>query len=367
MNAKATGALAKILLALSSLLISAVVAECGLRLLPETWLGYHYQDGEFLWPREFDRQEEENSLGAHDLEPGPKDPNVRRLLLLGDSYVEAYSVPIPETVGKRLEHHLNASSRVRYEVVSIGESGWGQIAEARALARYGERLQPDIVLLLFLPLNDVEDNSPSLRRQAGIQFGRAQGGFRYRPGWVKQPAEVMPLLVFRGSELNRFVSYRLGFATRDQSSESIPVDYFVYAAEISGEWREAWKLTGFWIRKIRESADSLGASFLLASASTPQGVWGAAEGLEQLMQAYPGMRGMDWDLDQPDRMLAQLAAKQRIPFVALEPLLRAEQRMRKERLHWRYDGHWTAVGNDLAARHLAAFVLDNDSAAGSHP
>ena len=53
---------------------------------------------------------------------------------------------------------------------------------------------------------------------------------------------------------------------------------------------------------------------------------------------------------------AAIAARNQIPFVALEPHFREATRAGSV-LHWRYDGHWNPAGNDLAGRLLAGFIV----------
>ena len=54
--------------------------------------------------------------------------------------------------------------------------------------------------------------------------------------------------------------------------------------------------------------------------------------------------------------------QERVPFLALEPIFR-EETAAGRRLHWKYDGHWNAEGNDLAARlKLAAAQMENPKA-----
>jgi hypothetical protein len=279
---------------------------------------------------------------------------VRRVVLLGDSYVLASPVRIPEIPGQRLEHHLNARSDQAYEVISFGGGGWGQREELAALREHGLALRPDIVVTLFLSLNDVSDNSAALKRRDRQQRQELK---RRRPGQMLVRADDMPLLFLRSSVLNQLISHRLTYLLRDKTVEAIPLPYFVYAQHEDERWRQAWQDTEELLLLTKQVAASAGARYVVVTASTPHGVWGAQEGLERLMAAYPGMRGLQWDLDKPDRRIQRFCEANDIQFLALEPLFRVETVENGKRLHFRYDGHWNAEGNDLAAQYIADFLL----------
>jgi hypothetical protein len=350
--------LATLVLLAAALLVALLAAEGLLRLLPSSRLGFEYADGHFGKPREFAFAADYNSLGFHDREHRPRRPGVARLLLLGDSYVESYSVPLPETLGQRLEHHLNAAGSGRHEVVALGASRWGQVDQLAALEQFGPGLGPHLVVTLFLTGNDVRDNSRALQRA----FREQLDVVRFRPGWPRLSAEAAPLFFFRGSRLNQLLSHRLALALRGDAPDSIPIDYFVFAVPPPPAWAQAWERTEQLLLATRQRARELGADYAIVSASNSHGVFGAEKGVELLVEAFPGMRHLEWDLDLPDRRLAELCRRHAIPFLALEPLFRRETLERGRRLHWPHDGHWNAEGNDFAAGRMAEFLLGEGGA-----
>jgi hypothetical protein len=104
-----------------------------------------------------------NSLGFNDDEHSvEKKPGIYRILVLGDSYVEALQVKRDSAFHKLIEAKLNENGR-RAEVIAMGRSQ-GTIAELKILEEHGFRFKPDLVILGFLSFNDVSDNSPLLRK-----------------------------------------------------------------------------------------------------------------------------------------------------------------------------------------------------------
>lgn len=341
---------------ISATLLVLVAAELVVRRLSPLQLGFEYEDGVFRRPSEFTRDLTTNSLGFHDREHGPPAAGARRVILSGDSYVASLSVPVEQTVGTRLEHHLRAASGGDWEVVALGREGWGQREELEALEAKGAELQPAVVVTLFLPFNDVRNNSRELEEADRRQVARNQRG---RAGWIRLDASDAPGLILSSSALNRLISYRLAMRLAPARQAEIPVDYLVYASEITPEWQRAWEDTESLLLDTRSAAARMAADYLIAVASTPHGVLGTEQGLELLLRTYPAMHGQSWDLDLPARRLASFCAQNGIPFLALEPAFREATRADR-RLHWRYNGHWNAEGNDLAGQLLARMILEHE-------
>jgi hypothetical protein len=349
-----------LLLLLAATAVTLAVAEGVARLIGPERLGFVYTGEGFRNPLGFDKPTPgalpRNRLGFHDAEISPPGSG-RRVLLLGDSYVAAESVDIAETVGQRLEHHLNADAEGDWDVVALGHPGWGPASELESLQRLGAELAPDVVVTLFLSLNDPIDDSPALRmRRSQLVLEKLGDGVLDRDLGSLRPQQLW----IESSVLNQWLSHRL---TLRRHRARIPISYQTYAVPLDEAWEVAWKQVERSLLETRRSAESLGARYLVASTSTPFGVLGAEAGLERLRDLYPPMIDGDWDLDQPDRRMAALCARHGIPFVALEPGFR-EETARGARLHWPHDGHWNVEGNDRAGARLADWVIEISSRAG---
>lgn len=142
----------------------------GYRLKPNAHVGFATS--------EFDTEIATNSLGLRDdQDPGPKAPDERRILLLGDSLVLSVQVQLPQTFGKLLERKLNAgSSRYRYRVINGGVQGYGPVEELLFFKRIVGAVQPDLVIETLFVGNDAEDAftsqgrlEPSKRLAAAVQ------------------------------------------------------------------------------------------------------------------------------------------------------------------------------------------------------
>jgi lysophospholipase L1-like esterase len=108
---------------------------------------------------EFSAEIAVNGAGLRDDEElGPKQPDERRILLLGDSLVLAVQVPFNQTFGELLEAHLNAGpSTVRYRVLNAGVQGYGPVEEQLFLRTIARAVEPDLVMPVVFVGNDAEE------------------------------------------------------------------------------------------------------------------------------------------------------------------------------------------------------------------
>lgn len=87
-----------------------------------------------------------------------------RIAILGDSAVEAYGVAdtnrFPHMTELRVYQKTGGKQKV--EVMGFGVSGWGTVHHYGALRKYVLKYKPDEIWLMFMPTNDLGDNTPFL-------------------------------------------------------------------------------------------------------------------------------------------------------------------------------------------------------------
>src|SRR6185295_9851112 len=91
-----------------------------------------------------------NSLGLRDIEP---DGTAQNLLFVGDSFVWGYDVEAGDRFTDRLRRDLP-----RHKVVNAGITGYGTDQEYLLLRRLWDRINPQLVMLVFCSNNDREEN-----------------------------------------------------------------------------------------------------------------------------------------------------------------------------------------------------------------
>ncbi|MBS3152064.1 SGNH/GDSL hydrolase family protein [Candidatus Woesearchaeota archaeon] len=95
-----------------------------------------------------------NKEGAKGNEEINQTKEKKRILLIGDSFLQNAKVDDEYSLNKILSNYLNNE----YEVINMGVSGYGTTQEILKLTTEGTKLQPDIVII-FIFLNDYSDNT----------------------------------------------------------------------------------------------------------------------------------------------------------------------------------------------------------------
>ena len=148
-----------------------------------------------IWKREmgdYPRIVETNAHGFHDRERRlEKEKGVYRVVFLGDSFLEAYQVPVEDNFSQRLSKRL--SSRMersdndagrqpgRVEALNQGVHGYGLGVHYLYVKERLSRWQPDgVVLVLFLG-NDLHDNFAPMAANAVPQFDLRGDSLHYQP------------------------------------------------------------------------------------------------------------------------------------------------------------------------------------------
>lgn len=117
-----------------------------------------------------------NSAGFRDSEHENPSPEAKRIVVLGDSYMEANMVPLGEVFHEQLERLLENDGR-KADIWNLGVAGYGTLQEYLVFRKSGAPLKPEVVLLAFYLHNDVLNNAHHLNAAAM----ETRAGKRKRP------------------------------------------------------------------------------------------------------------------------------------------------------------------------------------------
>lgn len=408
-------ALSLLLLILFYTALSAVAAEIGVRLTraappaeasgwfwhaPDPITGWSHIPGasgrSFNPFYEFDAQVSFNSRGIR----GPeslgyaKPEGVFRVLLLGDSFMEAVQVNDDETLGEQLAALLQSQMGRPVEVVNAGVSGFGTDQQLLWLGEEGVNYAPDLVLLAVYPHNDFMNNAEILEsaNQGGINkpfFSLVDGELqlRYYPfdpsavpavtspfveaplpdtpsgpltpvaNWLRQRSAFYryfdPHIRIAAPRLAAWLA-RTGLLAPGQESKLVaqpagyvPLTYRIYQTPPGPEWQESVRVTTALFGEIRATAESLGVPTAALVIPSPESVY--PDRWQQILAQFPAMRSDAWDLQQPERLAMSSLAEAGIPAFSLAESF-AQNIETGPLLYFVEEGHWTADGHHLGAR-----------------
>lgn len=337
-------------------------AQLGTALIPNAQGWWTQEEHEFLVPVQI------NAEGRRDLDRGvAKSSDAFRIMLLGDSFVEALQVPLDDTFARGLEHRLSAASGRPVEVISMGVSGYGTASQYLWYRDVGRRYHPDLVLLSFYPGNDVRNNSPTLERALRPLYtadgrlerviGSEQDGQRRGLNRSAAYTYIRKLILTRqpalAARLSAWGLIKESALRPVPLQEGVPVDYWVYAQSPPADWQDAWARTEQLLSAFHDQVRADGAKFVVMVVTAREQIYPAD--WQQVVQTYPAMQAITWDVNGPERRVLDWCARSQTQCVALSPAFVAA-RDQSPRLHFQFDGHWTAAGHALAAETMTTFL-----------
>ena len=199
----------------------------------------------------------------------------------------------------------------------------------------GLELSPDLVVLEFLPGNDVRNNHSELERICNQESASAL--------W-RNSNRAIDSGFFSVALLLR----KLGQATRNVSGRREHLDSGVYQETPTREpklWAEAWAQTETLLTEIRDLCRSKGAELLVVNFCAGHEVSEAPSGSE----ALPGV-----DFALPARRVAAICERLEVPFYDTTPDLR--EATKEGSVTYEHDGHWNSRGHKAAATGTAEFI-----------
>ncbi|MFM7735956.1 MAG: hypothetical protein ACKPBU_08255 [Alphaproteobacteria bacterium] len=346
---------------------------------------------------EYDVELQYNSRGIRGPEREQAKPDgVRRVVVLGDSFIEGYSVQREQRVSEVLEGLLSkADPAHRWEVIALGTAGYSTDQELLWLRSEGLAYRPDVVVDMFY-MNDVWFNGQSkywrgekpafvleggtLRlvnvpvpdtRPAGEKKKpkKEAGGLGH---WIRSNSKLVAAaqLALENSPGLRGAASRIGLVSprKDDDENGAPHvsdELSVFQKSPPPETENGWTMTRALFGEMKRESNAAGASFIafhipLKGTVYPES-W--APTLSKL--------GIPADRLDPERVRSRfldICASERLDCIEPTAEFRAAAeagRARGERLYWLVDNHWNAGGHALAAELLAKRILSLPASPGA--
>ncbi len=315
-----------------------------------------------------------NSRGLRDVErPYEAPPGTDRILILGDSFAEGYSVPFADSVSRRLEEDLSSPGR-RIEVVGAGVVGYSTDQELlfyrSEASRYGAR-----IVVLFFFYNDILgnvldriDDAPKPRFSCDASTLRFANSPLPRPERRGEARLHLPPPYPWGSAALEWVRKRLSAAPRAYDvgarlhlwprfqPREAPLELQVFSRTPPEVDVRAWACTKRLLAAVADEAEAHGARLLVAYVPSKMEVSDRDWGLTRLEY---GIDPRNWDLGRVARELSAAGDEKGYAVLDLTPFLRAADSALVGGPYHVHGGHWNALGHRVAARSVTAFLKNH--------
>jgi hypothetical protein len=272
-----------------------------------------------------------------------KPPGVHRIVMVGDSYVEAVQVPMSRSFHKLWEAALNNPShsgmRSRFEVIALGNSGTGQVKHFEVLRNEAMRYDPDTVVVTLFTSDFCRDD-PELSTELILASGSITPAFRR--------------LINHGYFALAFALRRANDIRRNRIATS--PELLQWSAQEIPRIETAWSRTLERVRASRDFCRARGITFLLVYVGSELEVKYALDPVKTISQ-LKAMGGphqtISWDMSKSIKRVTRYCDEHDILFISLlQPLIAAQ----RDTGRYVFGDHYTMFGHEVAAHALASAV-----------
>lgn len=289
-----------------------------------------------------------------------KKDGVFRILMIGDSFTEAFQVPLKNTVAKVLESLLNTRQKDRrFEVISTGVGGYGAGQEFLYLKHEGFKYNPDLVMVNFFA-NDVCE-SVTLYGGRRPTFSIKDGKLKFHPPHPPPPkiVRIIKRTILTNSYLLFWVKERIKQLLLDMSGASLDGNDYVIVAgfrEVGVDFPVALEITKLLESEIAGFSSIMKAKFMIFMVPSPY----------QLFEYFPDnmKRNVSKEVAEAkndDLIFNEMTSYfEKRDILYINPLEEFKAHAaQQELLYLGLPGHWTIEGNRLAAEIMYDFLIEN--------
>lgn len=331
---------------------------------------------------EYEIEETINSRGLRGPERTYEKPDgVKRILLLGDSFLEGYTVDIDGLVSTVLESRLNQNDSTRYEVINGGTAGYSTDQQVLFFESEGVKYQPDLTVLLFYvndvwynlqtrywrgfkPVFVVDDTSlvltnvpvpPPDRENFAFEVSGGTGIVRLirrADAWFAIHSRLYG--VARLGMTNSAFINRMAIKT---GASAIPAEFRAWYVRPDDELDSAWRTTETLLRRLKGAAATAGGEFMVFYVPSRPSIY--PDDWKRTKYKY-AMEDDEWNSEQDATVLRPICHA--LELSCLFPSARFRQEADQlggegKALYFARDAHWTPEGHALAAGLLADAIL----------
>lgn len=302
-----------------------------------------------------------NRFGFHDKDYLLEKPaGTRRILVLGDSYMEALQVSIEETFSQLLQNALNKEVHgFSIQTINAGKSGRGTLEEYLVLRLLGWKFEPDLIVQAFV-MNDVSDDRNASQQivldEKGIPLQFKTEGISSIPlSWKRllHQSRLCYFLLERFSILYRQWGKQSPAKNKDGNAMPNPAtanDHFnILRQDYTDETYASWDITKRTLTLLSEECRQKGIPYILMIVP-------AESQFHTRVTPTTEYWKLEKPSEKPQEILNELGAQAGFYVVDLLPSFKTITDLP---IHFE-EGHWNPKGHRYAARAVADYILQHD-------
>jgi len=336
---------------------------------------------------EYQTFESFNSKGIRGTEYSySKSANEYRILMLGDSFTEGYTVEFDDLFSEILKKKLKNNNIKYCEVINAGTGGYSTDQEFLFFLSEGKKYNPDLTILMFY-YNDIWYNNqsqyfdrgykplfklkndtlcltnvpvPVAKINSEIYQNMNKSSILYRgiKQWFTRNSYLYNLIKIRvkNTILLKKLAMRIGII---ENHEIIPDEFKVWEKSHNSTIVTAWRITEQLIIKLKEETNKIGSKLIIFYVPVKASIY--SDEWEATKKAY-GILDESWDLEKIAVRLESICKKNQIDFINPTVMFKIKAaKLNKEgnRLYFIKDGHWNIEGHRFVGELLADHIKIN--------
>ncbi len=302
-----------------------------------------------------------NSQGWRDVEHQVKKPKgTFRILVIGDSFMEAKEVQLEQSFARQLDYQAKAAG-YDVEVISMGVGGYGTLQEYLVFEEFGKQYAPDLVLLAFF-MNDLGNNSSELSSSRA----RPQLDPNHPDQWKIIPVDYQRLKrkiltsdtrhQLKNSDwIHKLALVKLVnnvIQTRQRIKNSLSSTNWIAASQCTElpVYTRAWHTTERILTRFKTVVEAAGSQLVVFTV--PAIVEVAPDDMQKALSYTEQPEKYCLEEAPSNRRLGQILKPLGVDLIDLLPDFRKANREQGISLYPIDDGHWNASGHALAAKRV---------------
>ena len=281
-----------------------------------------------------------------------KTSGTTRIAVIGDSYVQAAAVNVPEAFAEVIEQELNKAGQ-KTEVYRFGIDGAPLTQYLYMLKNEVLNYNPDIVVVQLIH-NDFDESYRFLHGRYSSSFMKVNlegesikeiDPVPYKPGWID---------TFKDYRTFRFIYYQTGLSlyirrlinlTKDEEVKETkaPKHGFIQSAiDVRNitELDKIKKATNYTLGEIKKLSESHGFKLLITMDPVREAV-------------YSGSPAEEYEANQLNIIAKEVTDKYNISFLDLKSAMTKHYIEHKKKFEFPWDWHWNKLGNEVAGKAIA--------------